>query len=75
MNSKTFKQLYVAEVRKPTPAQKFIAEVAKITCKTELTVRMWIYGRQSPDDLTKYVIAQHFGGSVKELFPEKSKKS
>lgn len=67
---KTFKQMYDEEKAKPTPAQAFISEVARITHKSEQTVKMWLTGRQKPDGLTCEVIASHYNVKVETLFPE-----
>lgn len=69
MGTKTFKALYEDEKKKPTAAQKFVTEVATLTKRSENTVRMWLSGKQEPDDLAKSVIAQKFEVSVQTLFP------
>ena len=69
MCNKTFKQLYEAEKVKKSPAQSFIANVAKITHRSKTTVKMWLTGRQAPDNLAKSIIAEHFGCSPDGLFP------
>lgn len=66
---KTFKQLYEDAKREPTPAAAFVAKVAEITHRTETTVRMWLSGNQTPDELAKSVIAQHFNSDINTLFP------
>lgn len=65
----TFLNLYEAAKKKPNPGAIFIKEVAELTHRSENTVRMWIWGRQQPDDLTKEVIAKHFNVSPDTLFP------
>ena len=72
MENKTFKQLYEAEKSKKTPAQQFIADVAKLTHKTETTVKMWIMGRQVPDELTQSIIAQQYDVDATTLFTKVS---
>lgn len=59
----------------PTPLQDFIAEVAKLTHRSEGTVKMWMWGKQVPDDLTKSVLAKHFGTSAEALFPRENRQS
>lgn len=71
MIKKTFKSLYENEKKKPTAAQLFIARVAAITKRSEMTVRMWLSGRQEPDELAKSVIAREFGSDAASLFPPK----
>lgn len=70
MYNKTFKQLYDEEKSKVTPAQSFITNVAKITHRSENTVRMWLVGRQIPDDLAKSIIAEHYKCNAETLFPK-----
>lgn len=69
MAEKTFKELYEEEKKKPTAAQVFISEVAKLTKRSEMTVRMWVAGTQTPDELAKSVIAQRYGVDANGLFP------
>jgi len=46
MTKKTFKQIY--EELDPTPPKmRWIQRIAKATMRSELTVRMWLNGRQS----------------------------
>lgn len=69
MTQKTFKALYEEQKKKPTSAQVFVAEVSKITKRSEATVRMWLSGKQTPDELAKSVIAEKFDTDVNTLFP------
>ena len=69
MSSKSFIELYNESKSKPTPAQEFVAEVARITHRSEVTVRMWLAGNQIPDALVQSVIADHFGVDMAGLFP------
>ena len=71
MAEKTFFDLYNEQKSKPTPAQEFVSEVAKITRRTETTVRMWLSGQQIPDTLAQSIIAEHFGVDVDYLFPKR----
>lgn len=71
MSNKTFIELYNEAKNQPTPAQKFISDVATITHRSEMTVRMWLAGRQLPDDLAKITIAEKFGVNADSLFPKK----
>lgn len=71
MEEKTFFDLYNEQKSKPTPAQEFVSEVAKITRRTETTVRMWLSGQQTPDALAQSIIAEHFGVNVDYLFPKR----
>ena len=69
MNQKSFRDLYEEEKKKPTSAQIFISDVAKLTKRSEATVRMWISGRQVPDELVQNMIADRFNVDVETLFP------
>ena len=66
---KTFKELYDEELRKPTAAQKFVREVSELTHRSEVTVRMWLSGRQVPDELAQTLIAARYKVDVTSLFP------
>lgn len=71
----TFKEIYLRERKKdkdyPTPSRSFIKKMARITKKSESTVKMWLYGDQRPDELSKSVISSHFNVPANELFPTK----
>lgn len=45
-----------------------VKEVADLTKRSEITVRMWISGQQKPDRLAQEIIAQHYGVDVDTLF-------
>ncbi len=66
----TFKDLYLREKEKPTPAQSFIEEIAELTKRSANTVRMWLQGKQTPDALAQSLIAEKFDIDVSTLFPE-----
>lgn len=65
----SFKDLYLQEKEKPTPAQSFIEEIAELTKRSTNTVRMWIQGKQKPDALAQTQIAERFNIDVSSLFP------
>lgn len=69
MEQKTFKQLYEEEKQKPTAAQVFVSEVASLTKRSEITVRMWLSGQQVPDELAQSIIAERYDVDAKNLFP------
>lgn len=69
MSNTSFSALYEAAKKMPSPGAIFIKEVAQLTKRSENTVRMWIWGRQQPDNLTKSIIAEHFNVSADTLFP------
>ena len=62
---KTFKELYDEELRKPTAAQKFVREVSELTHRSEVTVRMWLSGRQVPDELAQTTLCLNHSSLVK----------
>lgn len=74
----TLKKVYEQEKRKDADMKRkycnnasgFIRMIAEKTCKSETTVRMWLSGRQTPDELTKQVIADTIGVKANELFPQ-----
>lgn len=68
--SKSLRELYQDERRKPTAAQAFVSKIAALTCKSEITVRFWLAGYVEPDDLTKKVISRHFKIPISTLFPK-----
>lgn len=68
MKKKTFKEIYLEAKNQPTSAQRFIKDVASATKKSELTVKMWINGRQTPDELTRSVLASKFNVDANHLF-------
>lgn len=69
----TFRECYLKEKAKPTPAQSFVAEIARITMRSENTVKMWVNGLQVPDTLAQSIISEKLGVSVSQLFPPKNK--
>lgn len=71
MMQKSFIELYQEAKSRPTPAQEFIAEIAKLTHRSEMTVRMWISGNQIPDELAQATIAKRYNVSVDSLFPRR----
>ena len=71
MDKKSLQELYNETKNQPTPGQLFVADVAKIACKSETTVRMWLAGKQTPDALTQTVIANAYNVDVNYLFPSR----
>lgn len=70
MEQKTFKQLYEEQKQKPTAAQVFVSEVASLTKRSEVTVRMWLSGQQVPDELAQSIIAERYHVNIENLFPK-----
>lgn len=66
----TFKDLYLQAKAKPSPAQSFIEDIAKLTKRSANTVRMWLQGRQVPDALAQSLIADKYGIEASVLFPK-----
>lgn len=71
MTNITFRELYERELNKPTPAADFVTMIAKATRRKENTVRMWLSGRQKPDELARKIISDVTGADPDGLFPEK----
>lgn len=67
---KSFIELYQEAKSRPTPAQEFIAEIAALTHRSEMTVRMWISGKQVPDELAQATIAKRYDVNIDGLFPK-----
>lgn len=65
----SFRELYAEYRDQPTPAQAFVAEIARITKRAENTVIAWTKGQQKPDALAIDHIAEHFGVDPETLFP------
>lgn len=65
----TFKEIYLQEKAKPTPAMAFIENIAKLTCRSRTTVIGWIAGVGTPDALTQKVIAEELNVDAASLFP------
>ena len=69
MTKKTFKQMY-DELDPTPPKTKWIQRIAEVTMRSELTVRMWVSGRQIPEPLVQNIIAKELGVPVEGLFPQ-----
>lgn len=69
MGTKSFKQIYDG-LDSASPQAHFVKRIAEATLRTELTVKMWLTGRQTPDPLTQSVIAKELGVPAQGLFPE-----
>lgn len=70
----TFKEFYQQAKNEQTAAQKFIAEIAELTNRSEISVRKWLSGENEPDDETKQILAEHFKVKPQELFPPSRKR-
>lgn len=69
MKKKTFKELYET-LPNETPKGQFIKRISSVTMKSEVTVRMWLSGRQKPDALTQKQIESELKVSADILFPQ-----
>ena len=67
---KSFFDIYAEQKKKTPPAQTFFAELAALTHRTENTVKMWLCGRQVPDELTQSIIARRYNLNINGLFPK-----
>lgn len=71
---KTFRQLYDELPDRSTvkaPKTEFIEHIADVTMKSVKTVRCWLAGAQTPDQLTKAVIEKELNVPSEILFPER----
>lgn len=66
---KTFKECY-DEVSTMSPKKMWIQRIAKVTRRSETTVRMWISGRQIPEPLIQEIIAKELNVPVEGLFKQ-----
>ena len=60
-----------AQQMPPTPASIFIKKIAKLTHRSEVTVRTWANGKKAPDINVQNVLSAHFNEEPSELFPPK----
>jgi len=68
MAKKTLKQAY--DELNDTQKRAFVTRLAVVSRKSEFTVKMWLCGRQRPDELTRIAVAKELGVSADGLFPE-----
>ncbi len=68
MAKKTLKQAY--EELNDVQKRAFVTRLATVAHKSEFTVKMWLCGRQIPDELTRIAVAKELGVSAEGLFPE-----
>ena len=64
---KSFKECY-EEVSTMSPKKMWIQRIAKVTHRSEATVRMWLSGRQVPEELIQEIISKELGVPVEGLF-------
>lgn len=68
-NSMNLREIYRALREEPSPAQKFVTQIAALCCREEKTVRQWLSGSQVPPPLVQGKIAEMLDSSVEVLFP------
>lgn len=66
---KSFKECY-EEVSTMSPKKMWIQRIAQVTHRSEATVRMWLSGRQVPEELIQEIISKELGVPVEGLFPK-----
>lgn len=69
---KSFKECY-EEVSTMSPKKMWIQRIAQVTHRSEATVRMWLSGRQVPEELIQEIISKELGVPVEGLFPKEVK--
>lgn len=69
MKQRTFQSLYQALKNEPSPAAKFVSDIANLTRRSETSVRKWIAGETTPDIKVQMILQRHFSIPMSELFP------
>ena len=69
--SKSFADFYYEARGKRHPSAEFVAEIAALTHRTQIAVRKWISGENTPDYNCQEIIAKHLGAPREQLFPVK----
>lgn len=70
----TFREIYKKLPERSVvkaPKTEFVEKIAGITKKSTKTVRCWIAGTQTPDELTQSVLEDEFKIPAVKLFPPK----
>jgi len=63
------REFYKQVKRQPTPGRVFMEDIAKACGVSPTTVKLWIYGRVTPEKLKREKIAEMLQVPVVELFP------
>ena len=71
MEKRTFINIYRAAKEAPTPAQKFVSDISKLTGRCEQTVYAWLSGKVRPKLEVMLLLERHFNIPFQELFPLK----
>ena len=72
MEKRTFASLYRKRLNEPSPAAKFVREIAELTHRSEQSVRKWIAGECTPELKVMLILERHFNIPFDELFPIKA---
>ena len=56
----SLRELYEELRKQPSPSRKFIKELAELTNRSELTVRLWLTGHHEPEPLIAQLIAKTY---------------
>ena len=70
--NRTFREIYFSLPSRNEmvpPKKEFVRRIAKVTMKTEKTVRCWLAGAQTPDALCQSMIEKELGLPADILFP------
>ncbi len=70
MRSISLKERYEELKKEPSPSRKFIRELAELTNRSELTVRLWLSGHHEPEPLIAQIIAKAYDLDPETLFPK-----
>ncbi len=65
-----FREYYQSLKNQPSPAAEFVAKIAELCKRKEITVRKWLAGETVPDAKLQEKISLHLDIPVKELFPQ-----
>lgn len=71
---KTFREIYRRVLSTPTPREKFLSDMAVLTCSSERAVQSWANGTTTPPIRKQQAIAERFGVTPGELFPNEEEK-
>lgn len=66
----SLREMYDELRKQPSPSRKFIRELAELTNRSELTVRLWLTGHHEPEPLITQIIASAYGLDPNTLFPK-----
>ena len=70
MRKISLREMYDELRKEPSPSRKFIRELAELTNRSELTVRLWLGGHHEPEPLVTQIIAKAYDVDPSALFPK-----